>query len=108
MSVNMFSVLPCVDSSGCPYKNGELLSDWKTSILHQSTKKDPKNHAENYHPISITSTVVKMLKVFVNRALIQHLEINNILTFTQHGFRSLRSVDTDLIQTYDMLHHCWI
>jgi hypothetical protein len=41
-----------------------------------------------------------VLERFVNRALIQHLEINNILTFTQHGFRSLRSIDTNLIHTY--------
>jgi hypothetical protein len=41
-----------------------------------------------------------VLERFVNRALIQHLETNNILTSNQYGFRSLRSVDTNLIHTY--------
>ena len=78
----MFSVLPCVYSSSCPYKmeNNHLIG--KHPISHQSTKKGPKDHAENYCPISITSAVVKVLKIFINRALIQHLEINNIFTST--------------------------
>ena len=98
-NAKLFSVLPCVNSSSCPYKM-ENLSDWKKSYITPIHKKGPKDNAENYRPISITSAVVKVLERFVNRALIQHLETNNILTSNQHGFRSLRSVDTNLIHTY--------
>ena len=82
-------------------KNGELPTDWKTSYVTPIHKKGPKDCAENYRAISITSAVVKVLERFVNRALIQHFETNNILTPSQHGFRSGRSVDTNLIQTYE-------
>ena len=44
-----------------------------------------------------------MLEIFVNKALIEHLEVNNILFTSQHGFRSGRSVDTNLIQTYELV-----
>jgi hypothetical protein len=98
-NAELFSVLPCVTSSSCPYKM-ENLSDWKKSYIKPIHKKGPKDNAENYRPISITSAVVKVLERFVNRALIQHLEINNILTSNQHGFRSLRSVDTNLIHRH--------
>ena len=44
-----------------------------------------------------------MLERFVKKALIEHLEVNNILSTSQHGFRSGRSVDTNLIQTYELV-----
>jgi hypothetical protein len=84
-------------------QNGKLPFDWKTSYIIPIHEKGPKNHAENYHPSNITSAVVKVLDRFVSRALIQRLEINNILTYPQHGFRSLRSSDTNLIQTYEYI-----
>ena len=59
--------------------------------------------AENYNPISITSAVVKVLERFVNKALIEHLDVKNILSTSQHRFRSGRSVDTNLIQTYKLV-----
>ena len=51
----------------------------------------------------ITSAVVKVLERFVNKALLEHLEVNNILSTSQHGFRSGRSVDTNPIQTYELV-----
>ena len=84
-------------------QNGELLHDWKTSYIAPIHKKGQRDSAENYHPISITSAVVKVLEKFVNKALIEHHEVNNILSTSQHGFRSGRSVDTNLIQTYELV-----
>ena len=62
-----------------------------------------RDSAENYRPIGITSAVVKVLERFVKKALIEHLEVNNILSTSQHGFRSGRSVDTNLVQTYELV-----
>jgi len=44
-----------------------------------------------------------VLERFVNKVIIEHLEVNNILSTSQHGFRSGRSVDTNLIQTYELV-----
>ncbi|XP_065574911.1 uncharacterized protein LOC136036534 [Artemia franciscana] len=79
-------------------QNGELLHD--LTPIH---KKGQRDSAENYCPISITTAVVKGLERFVNKALIEHLEINIILSISQHGFRFVRSVDTNLIQAYELV-----
>jgi hypothetical protein len=68
-----------------------LPQDWKTAHIIPIFKKDRKDLAENYQPISMTSAVVK------------HLEANNILRSLQHGFCSGRSVDTDLLELYDLI-----
>ena len=73
-------------------QNGELQHDWETSYITPIYKKGQRDSAENYCPISITSAVVKVLERFVNKALIEHLEVNNILSTSKHGFRSGRSV----------------
>ena len=84
-------------------QNEELLHDWKTSYITSIQKKGRRDSAENYCPIKITSAVVKVLERFVIKALIEHLEVNNILSTSQHGFRSGRSVNTNLIQTYELV-----
>ena len=84
-------------------QNGELAHDWKTSYITLIHKKGQRDSAENYRPISVTSAVVKVLERFVNTSLIEHLEVNNILSISQHGFRSGRSVDTNLIQIYELV-----
>ena len=97
------SQLPPVHAALAISSNGELPHDWKTSYITPIHKKGRRDSAENYCPISITSAVVKVLERFVNKALIEHPEVNNILSTSQHGFRSGRSVDTNLIQTYELV-----
>ena len=86
-----------------PLQNGELPHDWKTSYITPIHKKGWKDSAENYHPISITSAVVKVLEGFVNKVLIEHLQVNKILSTSPFGFRSGRYVGTNLIQTYELV-----
>ena len=66
-------------------------------------KKGRKDSVENYRPISITSVVVKLLEHIVNKAVIEHLDWNNLLNSSQHGFRCNRSVDTNLLESYDYI-----
>ena len=49
----------------------------------------------------MTSVVVKVLERIINSAVVKHLEANNVLHSSQHGFCSGRSVDTNLLESYD-------
>ncbi|XP_065557575.1 uncharacterized protein LOC136025471 [Artemia franciscana] len=66
-------------------------------------KKGKRNSAANYRPISITSSVVKVIEGIINDTVIKHLEKNGIIQHSQHGFQSGRSVDTNLWQYYNLV-----
>ena len=44
-----------------------------------------------------------MIEGIVHDAIIKHLEKNGILHCSQHGFQSGRSVDTNLMQSYNLV-----
>lgn len=56
---------------------------------------------KNYRPVALTSLIVKMFERVVRKALVRHLEENNLLLNGQHGFRSLRSALTQLLVYWD-------
>ena len=71
-------------------------------------KKGSRQEPGNYRPISLTSEVTKTMKILVKGRLITHLEMNNLIGDSQHGFRHKRSCLTSLldffaqvIDTYD-------
>ena len=66
-------------------KTAQLLVDWKKAYITSVFKKEKRNSAANYRPISITSSVVKVIEEIVNDAIIKHLEKNGILHYSQHG-----------------------
>ena len=78
-----------------------LAQDWKTAHIISIFKKGRKDLAENYQPISMTSAVVKILTRIINSIVVKHIEANNVLHSSQHGFHSGRSIDTNLLELYD-------
>ena len=54
-----------------------------------------------YRPVALTSHLTKLYERVVRKALIQHLEKNNLLPDTQHGFRQHRSTLTQLLSHWD-------
>ena len=68
----------------------------KLPIYHQFLKGDcclP----QNYWPISLTSTVSKILEHIISSHIMEHLECNHILYELQYGFRHNRSCESQLI-----------
>ena len=49
----------------------------------------------------MTSAVAKVLGRIINSAVVKYFEANNVLHISQHGFRSGRYADTDLLDLYD-------
>ena len=54
----------------------------------------------NYKPISLTSTVGKILGSIVASSIREHLERENLIKLSQHGFRKGFSCLTNLLSFY--------
>ena len=63
-------------------------------------KKGSKLQAVNYRPVSLTCITCKLFEHIICRHVLDHLEQHKILTDLQHGFRSGRSCETQLITTF--------
>lgn len=79
--------------------HGILPDDWKIASVTPIFKKGDKTDPSNYRPISLTCITCKILEHIIHCAIINHLEINDTLSDTQHGFRKKRSCETQLILT---------
>ncbi len=81
---------------------GEVPEDMKIANVTPIYKKGPKDIAGNYRPISLTSIIGKMLESVIADRIVDHLETNNLLENSQHGFRQKRSCLTNLLEFF---HH---
>lgn len=68
---------------------------WKSSFITPIFKKGNRSLASNYRPISIISILPKMFSKIINSKLTPLFK--NILATQQHGFRSKKSTETNLI-----------
>ena len=83
---------------------GELPRDWSLANVAPIFKKGNRVLAENYRPVSLTCITCKLFEHIVCRPILDHVEDHKILTNLQHGFRSGRSCETQLITTtHDLL-----
>ena len=80
--------------------SGILPSEWLTANINPLFKSGDRTIASNYRPISLTSIPCKIMEHIVAKHIMNHLDKYNILSDSQHGFRSKRSCDTQLLTTY--------
>ncbi|CAJ0940101.1 unnamed protein product [Ranitomeya imitator] len=64
-------------------------------------KKGTKTELGNYRPVSLASTVGKILEGILRDAILEYLKRNNLMTQYQHGFTRDRSCQTNLISFYE-------
>ena len=86
---------------------GEMPDEWKLANVTPIFKKGSKSLPSNYRPISLTSVVCKMLETLIREKLVNHLEDNELIRNTQHGFRSKRSCLTNLLDFLHDVFHCY-
>ena len=79
---------------------GDLPVDWTRANVAPIFKKGSKLQAVNYRPVSLTCITCKLFEHIICRHVLDHLEQHKILTDLQHGFRSEKSCETQLITTF--------
>ena len=66
-------------------------------------KKGAKTSPSNYRPISLTSIICKILESLLRDGITAHLQANNVINASQHGFMSKRSCVSNLLQYLETL-----
>ena len=72
-----------------------IFTEWTHANVACIFKKGSKFQAVNYHPVSLTCITCKLYE-----HILAHLQDHKILTDLQHGFRSGRSCETQLVTTF--------
>ena len=78
---------------------GTVPDDWKKAKVTPIFKKGNIHLPENYRPVSLTCICCKLLEHIVCSNVRSHLDSNNILSSSQHGFRSCHSCESQLLIT---------
>ena len=77
---------------------GRVPNDWNTAYVCPLFKKeDTTSLASNYRPISLTSILCKVLELKVTTNVVSQMDHHNLLFDLQHGFRSKRLCETQLV-----------
>src|SRR5260221_11311077 len=79
-----------------------LISQIAWNIFKKGTKQDPGN----YRPISLTSQICKLLESIIKDNIINHLNKNNLINSSQHGFTERKSCLTNLLEFLDSVTNC--
>ena len=82
-------------------EEGVVPEDWRQARVVPIFKKGSKSKASNYRPVSLTSVPCKVMESLVRDAVLDHVNINNLLSAEQHGFTSGRSCLTNLLVTLE-------
>ena len=82
-------------------EEGEVPDDMRMADVTPIHKKGPVDLTENFRPISLTSVPGRILESIVKDNMVVHLEQHNLITDSQHGFRSGRSCLTNLLEFFN-------
>ena len=80
---------------------GIVPSEWRTAHVSPVYTKGQKYNPENYRPISLTCICCKLLEHLIVKHIMSHADTHNILYPLQHGFRTGRSCETQLLEFID-------
>ena len=82
---------------------GELPTEWTQAYVVPILKKGGKLQTVNYRPVSLTCITCKLFEHIIFKHILAHIEDHIIITDLQHGFRSGRSCETQLVTTFQDL-----
>src|ERR1043165_6804797 len=86
------------------WEEGKLPADWHHAIILPLLKPNKEaSNPESYRPISLTSTLYKVMEAMVNKRLQWFLEKNNLITKNQSGFRKYKSTIEQILKLQDTI-----
>ena len=77
---------------------GDVPDELRQANVSPAFKKGERYDAANYRPVSLTCICCKTIKYILVSNINKHLALDSILADCQHGFRSQRSCETQLVQ----------
>ncbi|GBL94552.1 putative RNA-directed DNA polymerase from transposon X-element [Araneus ventricosus] len=91
------------------WTEGIFPMQWQEALVVPILKpgKEPKD-SSNYRPIALTSCFSKTLERMVNARLVQQLEVNNLLSLHQSGFRKGRSTLDNILQLESEIRNAFV
>lgn len=72
--------------------------DWKEANITPIYKKGKKEDPANYRPVSLTSICCKIMESIIKDNITEHLNYNNLIKSSQHGFMNNKSCTTNLLE----------
>ena len=86
-------------------RTGIFPDQWKEANVTPVHKKNDKQIISNYRPISLLPILAKKFEKIIFEKLYKYLEVNNLLTKNQSGFRPGDSCTNQLISLVHEIHH---
>ncbi|GAB0179653.1 mitochondrial enolase superfamily member 1 [Grus japonensis] len=83
--------------------SGEVPVDWRLANVMPIYKKSQKEDLQNYRPVSLTLVLEKVMEQIILTAIMRHIQDNQVIRPSQHGFMKGRSCLTNLISFYDKM-----
>ena len=77
---------------------------WKQANVTPIHKKGSRQEKKNYHPISLLSTVGKILERILFNKMYEFLTRNNLLTWRNSGYKKKDSTTNRLIRIINDIH----
>ena len=86
------------------FQTSSVPKDWKSANITAIFKnKGKKSEPSKYRQVSLTSIPGKIFESFIKDSIVHHLETNNLLNSSQHGFRPGRSCTTNLLEFLEVV-----
>ena len=79
-------------------REGVVPLDWRRANVTPIHKKGGKSEPGNYRPVSLTSIPCRIMEACLRDEIVSHLEVNNLISSSQHGFMRKKSVTTNLLE----------
>ena len=83
------------------FSEGFIPPSFKRAAIVPVFKAGDKAKPSNYRPISLTSTICKILERIIRKQVFTYLSDNELFNETQHGFRGGRSCLSALLDVFD-------
>ena len=82
-------------------RSGTLPDEWKLANVKAIQKNGHRQMAKNYHPVSLTSVVCKVLESITRERIINHMKSNKLFSSKQFGFIGGRPKTLQLLRVLD-------